>query len=284
MKSYFCLFICFSTKAVHVEVVGDLNTQSFLACLARFIGRRGVPSSISSDNATNFVGANAELQRIQTFLRDSNDNVVTELAKQSIKWNFIPANSPHFGGLWESGIKSIKHHMRRIMGNTNYTFEQLTTLFAQIEACLNSRPMYAMSEDPNDLQPLTPGHFIIGEPLTKLPEPSLLHINIGRLSKWQLVQRQLQEIWSRWSTEYIPCLQQRIKWRTSANNLKPNNLVLIVDDNRPPLQWCLGRVVEVHSGSDGHVRVATVRTSTGIYRRAIAKLCLLPNQDNMDEI
>lgn len=85
-------------------------------------------------------------------------------------WKFITPSAPHQGGLWEAAVKQMKTHFKRIIGPDRYTFEIVATLLADIEACMNSRPICAMSDDPNDLNALTPAHFIIGEPL-KLPLP-----------------------------------------------------------------------------------------------------------------
>ncbi|XP_018393393.1 PREDICTED: uncharacterized protein LOC108772368 [Cyphomyrmex costatus] len=193
-KSYIALFVCFPTKAIHLELVSELSTAAFIATLRRFIGRRGVPRKICSDNATNFVGAKRELEEIYSFVRsavkDSIDNVLIEMG---IEWSFIPPYSPHLGGLWEAGVKACKYHLKRVMGNTLLTFEELYTVLVQIEACLNSRPLSPLSSNPLDLQPLTPGHFLTGAPLTSLPEVDLSSIQINRLDRWQLIQRTIQD-------------------------------------------------------------------------------------------
>ena len=105
------------------------------------------------------------------------------------------------------------------MGNTLFTFEELTTSLVQIEACLNSRPLSPLSSDPSDLEPLTSGHFLIGEPLTSLPDNNLTDININRLDRWEMVQRSVQEFWKRWAAEYVSNLQSRVKWKTRQENL-----------------------------------------------------------------
>ncbi|XP_015190534.1 PREDICTED: uncharacterized protein LOC107074033 [Polistes dominula] len=174
IKVYVAVFVCFTTKAVHLELVSDLTTESFLACLRRFIARRGKGSDIYSDNATTFVGAANE---IQTF-------AARQLTNDGIKWHFIPPRSPHFGGLWEAAVKSFKHHLVRIIGETLLTYEALLTYVLEIEAILNSRPLTPLSNDPNDLRALTPGHFLIGDSLISLPDHDYRDIPCGRLSQW----------------------------------------------------------------------------------------------------
>jgi len=161
-KAFVCLFVCFATRAIHIELVSNLTSEAFIAALRRFSSRRGKPANIYSDNGTNFVGANRELKELAQVL-SSKTSPMQEMANEiGISWHFIPAHSPYFGGLWEAGIKSLKYHLKRIAGNVILTFEELYTLLTQIEALLNSRPLTPMSSDPNDLTPLTPAHFLIG--------------------------------------------------------------------------------------------------------------------------
>lgn len=156
------MFICFVSKGIHIELVTDLTCEAFIAAFRRFAARRGTPSHLHSDNGTNFIGAQRELKNLYTFLETSKDEFVKECSKEKIEWHFIPPNSPNFGGLWESNIKV-----------SNITYEEMSTLLSQIEATLNSRPLYQMSSDPNDLSPLTPAHLIIGHSLTTPPDPMM---------------------------------------------------------------------------------------------------------------
>lgn len=114
------LYLCFSVKAVHLEIVNDLTAEAFLAALKRFIARRGRPMEIYSDNGTNFVGTNNELRKIvkSLFKARSKDEIENFIANEGIRWNFNPPSAPHFGGLWEAGIKSLKYHLKRVIGNT----------------------------------------------------------------------------------------------------------------------------------------------------------------------
>lgn len=277
-KAYICVFVCMVTRAIHIELVSALSSAAFIAAYKRFTARRGICSDLYSDNGTNFVGAEAELRKAFKEAKTAS-HISSELANIGTTWHFSPPLSPHFNGISESGIRSIKHHLRRIVGESTLTFEEMCTFLAQVEACLNSRPLYPLTNDPNDVIALTPGHFLIGEAPTTVPEPNFLQIPVNRLSRWQLLQQKLQSFWKRWSVEYLHHLQQRQKWRTSERNLKVGDLVIIKDDNVPPGKWALGRVTEVHPGADDKVRVASVRQHNTISKRPIVKLILLPHPD-----
>lgn len=280
IKVYLCIFICLVVKAVHIEVVTDLSTPAFLAALTRFTCRRGLCLNLYSDCGTNFVGANAELKRIISTLKsqDSKEQIAHFATSRKINFHFNPPSAPHFGGLWESAVKSAKHHIYRALGDHILTLPEFTTLAVQVEAMLNSRPLTPLSADPNNLQALTPAHFLIGEPLTALPEPPLHEEPITRLQRFQLVQAFHQRIWRRWLQEYLHTLMQRRKWTKSSKNLQVNDLVLL-QTLTPPLTWPLGRITAVHPGQDGIVRVVEVTTATGTYKRPVVKVHPLPQEE-----
>lgn len=275
-KAYLAVFVCFTTKAVHLEVVSDLSTQTFLGCLKRFIARRGKPKCIHSDNATNFVGAKEELKHLKEFFLKNNKDITLWNSEHDIEWSNIPARSPHFGGLWESSVRRAKFHLKELVNSNNLTFEELNTAVIEVEAILNSRPLTAMSENPNDLKPLTPADFLIQGSSDPLPEEDFRNIRNHLLKRWKIVSKIRQQFWERWSSEYLHTLQQKGKWLEKKDNIKLGTLVLLKDDNLPSLQWKLARVIEAIKGKDGLVRVVKVKTPTGETLRAISKICPLP--------
>ncbi|XP_018375252.1 PREDICTED: uncharacterized protein LOC108769021 [Trachymyrmex cornetzi] len=215
IKAYICIFVCFATKAVHIELVADLSSDAFLGALKKFMARRSKVICLYSDNATNFVGAAREISDLHKLFCEEQtkrrlNNFFTEM---QIQWQMIPPNAPHFGGLWEAAIKSAKYHMKRIIGNTSLNYDEMSTVIAEIEAILNSRPISPMSDDPNDIQALTPGHFLIGQPVNSYAYSDLENIKINQLSRWQLVERLRQHFWQRWRNEYLNTLQGRTKWK-----------------------------------------------------------------------
>jgi len=275
-KAYLVVFVCFSTSAVHLDLATDYSTQGFIAAYRRFIGRRGRCTTLISDCGTNFVGADAELRRLFNSASREVQELAHLLAADGTEWRFNPPSSPHFGGKWEAAVKSTKFHLRRLIGDTVLTYEEFSTLLTQVEAVLNSRPLCALSDDPADVSALTPAHFLIGEPIIVIPEPSLTDVPTSKLSHWQLVRQTLDKFWSRWSTEYLQRLQTRNKWHLSTRPLHIGDLVLVLDERYPPAKWPLARVTATHPGSDGHIRVVTVHTSASEFKRPIVKLCPLP--------
>lgn len=283
IKVYVAVFICMAVKAVHLETVEDLSTDAFLGALRRFIARRGKPKSIYCDNGTNFQGANNELKELHNLIKSENHQIRISNFSQShsIEFHFIPPSSPHFGGLWESHVKLFKSHFRKVAGNCIFTFVEFYTLAVEIEAVLNSRPLTPISNDPNDLLALTPGHFLINDSLTNIPEQNFASLPSNRLSAWQLITKIRDDFWQRWHKEYINTLNVRQKWHTKTPNIKKGTLVLIKDDNIPSLKWPLGRILELHPGSDDVVRTVTLKTSNGILKRSVNKLAPLPTDEEV---
>ena len=276
-KSYVCVFVSLAVKAVHLEVVSDLTTAAFIATLRRFISRRGKPSSIWSDHGSNFIGSARELKELHEFLSDlKTQRDISEFCTlQSIQWKFIPERAPHFGGLWEATVKSFKTHLRRIVGDKKLTYEELSTVLSQIEACLNSRPLMPLPEPGDAIEALTPGHFLIGGPLEALPDPQLSYRSIPLLRRWHLCQAVVRHLWQRWSSEYLQCFQKLTKWKYPSRNLQEGDLVCVREDNLVPTKWPLARVKSIHPGEDGLVRVVTLRTPHGDFKRPITKTILI---------
>lgn len=275
-KVYLALFVCHATSAVHLELVTDYSTDAFIAAYKRFTARRGICATLMSDCGTNLKGADSELKNLFSKVSKELGNLATILAKDGTQWKFNLPSAPHFGGKWEAGVKSVKYHLKRIIGDTLLTYEEMSTLLTQIEAVLNSRPLSSLSDDPEDLNALTPGHFLIGNAPAIMPEPSLETIKRSRLSRWQLLRQMLDNFWVRWSTECLQRYHAIYKWNKSVPSLKEGSLVLIIDERYPPSKWPLGRVIQTHPGKDGHTRVVTVRTQFSSFKRPIVKLCPLP--------
>ena len=289
IEAFVCVFICMTFKAVHLEVVSDQTTAAFKAALQRFIARRNCPSHLYSDNGPNFTGAKNDLKQLYQFLKqqESDGEIQHYLTtNHNITWHNSPPRSPHFGGLWESAVKGMKKHLRRIIGSTLLTFEELTTITCQVEACMNSRPLLPMTSHNQDgLATLTASHFLLFKHPQSYPEDPRLPERPHLLKKWNQCQAMVSHFWARWSREYLNNLQARTKWQTTKPNLQPGDIVIIRPDKQFfSCHWPLGRIIEVFPGEDTLVRVVKVKTATGEYRRAVTRLSLLFRPDeNLQE-
>lgn len=251
VKCYVALFTCLVTRAIHLELVESLSTEAFLAALKRFVSRRGIPSDMYCDNGTNFIGAANELPLLLSKAQHSQtQHIIKSLAEDGIQWHCIPPRAPHFGGAWESQIKTIKFHLKRIIGEHKLRQEQFNTILAQIEAVVNSRPLCQFHTDTDGWQLLTPSHFLIGRALNAIPEPDLTQVRQNSLKAYKLSQQLFQIFWKVWSQEYLQQFLQRKKWTQTMPNLEVDQIVLLKEDNVPPGKWPLGRIISVITGDD----------------------------------
>ena len=276
-KVYISLFVCFATKAIHLEIATNLTTEACIAALKRFVARRGVPAAIFSDNGTNFIGARNEVIQLKLILAKRRNSISQFATNLGTQWTMIPPRAPHFGGLWEAGVKAVKLHLKKIMGNTILSYEEFLTLVIQIEGILNSRPLSPMSSEPNDLEPLTPGHFLMGTCPNSLPEDPR-QSNISSERRYHLVKKMRQQFWNRWTREYLNQLQNVSKWKHTGLQPKVNDLVLVAEVNTAPLQWPIARILELYLGNDDIPRVAKIKTKWATLIRPVSKLRPFPSE------
>lgn len=284
-KAWFVIFVCMSTKAIHLDLIVSMSSEAFKDCLRRFICRRGKPHTLHSDNGTNFIGCKRDLKELKELFNKQNSEKVSEFcSNEGINWTTIPPRASHFGGEWEAGVKSVKYHLKRIAGNASLTYEETLTLLIQIEAVLNSRPLYAMSTDPNDFEPITPAHFLIGRPFSMFPEPELIDMNPGRLTRFERITQIRQHFWKRFSLEYVTSLQNRTKWFRKKPEIKIGQLVMLKDENLPSYCWRTGRIVKLYPGKDNVVRVVLIKMPDGQeFKRDSQKISILPLENEVTE-
>lgn len=280
VKAYVSVFICMATRGIHLEVVTDLTTDAFIDAYERFAARRGHCRSIRSDNAKNYVGAKNKLDRVLEVWQKSAHSSV--MASRGIDWIFIMPRSPSQGGSHEAAVKLFKHHLKRVVGTQKPSVLEFQSVITKIEGCLNSRPLGALSEDGSDELALTPAHFLTGGAFEPVPTEVLVAEISSLTSKWRHVQQILHSFWKRWQSDYINHLQVRNKWLYPEENIKVNDVVAICDDNLPPTQWKLGRIIATHPGIDGLVRNLTIRTSTDTIQRATQRVCKLLSAEQLD--
>ncbi|XP_069983718.1 uncharacterized protein [Penaeus vannamei] len=272
LKRYGVIFTCLVTRAIHIEVVESMETDFYINAFRRFIARRGPVTSIRSDNGTNLVGAEKELRKELEKLKHS---VIAEvMLLKGVTWQFNPPHASHFGGVWERQIRTIRRVLRGLCHQQVMTDDTLHTLFCEVEAIINGRPLTRVTDDPDGPQPLTPNMLLTlkgaGGPITDTD-----HSDLYVRRRWRQVQYLADLFWKRWTKEYLPLLQERQKWTTRQRNLKVGDIVLSLDNKLPRGSWPLGRVLEVISDADGHVRSARLKTASGEYLRPISNMCLL---------
>ena len=276
VKRYGCLFTCLAVRAVHIEVVHSLDTDGFINALRRFVSLRGCPTTIHSDNGTNFRAGEKELR--ESLSKWNQTTIQVFLRQKNIIWKFNPPGASHMGGAWERIIRSIRKILRALLGQQLVSDEMLQTLMAEVTGILNSRPLTPVSSDPKDLEPLTPNHLLLLRANPNLPVGSFGKEDGYSKRRWRQVQYMSDIFWKRWLKEYLPTLQERAKWMKPRRSLKIGDLVLIADENVHRGKWPLGRVVDVFRGKDGYVRSAKVRTSLTVLTRPVTKLCFLEGQ------
>ena len=288
-ESHVCIFVCLATKAVHMELTKELTTAAFIRCLQRFTSRRNCPRSLHCDNGSNFVGARNDLDALYAFLAktDTEDAIRQHLLHDKVEWKFIPAAAPHFGGIWESAVRSMKKHLRRIMGGLIFTYEELETILIQIEHCLNSRPLLPMTcHDSEGVSPLTPGHFIYFNAPRAYPIMPSLPTEIRRQKRWQHCQAVMHHFWTRWSQEYLQTLQSRIKWQKIQPNLQVGDIVIFQPKDHFTCRWPLAKILKTYPGEDGLVRTVLLKPSfyADARKRPVTKLSLVyREEDNLTQ-
>ena len=279
VKRYGCLFTCLVTRAVHLQIAHSLETDSFIMALRRMMARRGKPRNIYSDNGTNFVGAERELTECLDGLDQA--KISDTLSQDRIQWFFNPPSAPHFGGVWERLVKSAKKALKIILNGQLVNDETLLTVMVEVESLLNSRPLTHVSVDPQDLEPITPNHFLLGRNSPNMPPGVFDERDLNSRKRWRQAQTLTDHFWRRWLREYVPALTERNKWRTrSQTDVQIGDLVLVVEDNLPRGRWNLGRVVKTFPGDDGLIRTVEVQTKHGTFKRPVVKLCLLEEAEH----
>ena len=208
-KRYLCLFTCMACRAVHLEIAFGLDTDSFLNAFYRMVSRRGLPLQVTSDNGTNFVGANRELQELVEKIDE--DRVQRMAVNMGIRWNFNPPLAPHFGGVHETMVKSAKRAIYAILSSADITYEELITAFAGAESLINSSPLTYQSANSQDDVPLTPNHFLHGQVGGQFAPESVDNTPFNPRKRWRRIQELMRHFWIRWMQEWIPNLNPRKK-------------------------------------------------------------------------
>lgn len=269
-KRYGVLFTCLNTRAIHLEIANSLTSDSALMAIRRMTARRGQPIELHSDNGTNFVGAENELKKC--LMEMSQEKIKSSLSTQKIKWIFNTAAAPHMGGVWERMVKSVKKVLYIILKEHHPSEELLHTVLLEVESIVNTRPISYVSSNQEDLDALTPMHFLIGsantDNITGVFKPGDVY---GR-KQWKIAQIMSNRFWQRWIKEFLPLLQKRSKWHQVSKSVRVGDVVAFPNSTLKN-DWKLARIVKTFPGRDGQVRSVEVTTSKGNFIRPVN--CLL---------
>ncbi|UYV71802.1 hypothetical protein LAZ67_9000462 [Cordylochernes scorpioides] len=264
-KAWIVIFTCAVYRGVHLELVTSLSMEAFLQAFRRFIARRGRALIVYSDNGTNFKGMANALKKID-FSRLKCDPTL-----KNITWKFIPPGAPWWGGWWERLIGMMKQLLFRILGQTSLGYEELSTVMCDVESLMNTRPLTYLTEESEDLVPLTPSLFL--HEVREVGVPDLDLIDNQTLShKYQYVKRVREDLRERFRIEYFGFLRQETRRLKTTIPFKVGDMVLIGQESLKRLHWPLARIIQLYPGKDGLVRVAKVKTSSGDKIRPIQKL------------
>lgn len=281
VKTWGVIFTCLTTRAIHLEMVESLTSDSCIAAIKCFENRRGTPRSYRSDRGTNFIAAEKELKEE---LKNIDPELIAKgFVSPETEWYFNPPAAAHMGGPWERMVRAVKVSLKPRLAKRNPTRQELHGYFTEIENIINSRPLTYVPIDDAESEALTPNHFLLGtsngtKPIGPLDDSAPL-----LRKSWMNIQLMAQQFWKRWVREYLPDLVRRTKWYDpNVRNLEVGDIVLIVDENFPRNNWPKGRIIKVMPSPDEKVRKAVVQTAQGIYTRPATKLARLEVQSEVE--
>ena len=266
-KVYVCLFTCASTRAVHLELTRGLTVQYFLLAFRRFASRRGLPATIQSDNAKTFQSSSKEIRKIAR-----SPEVWRYLTDNRITWNFIVEKAPWWGGYWERLVRSIKSPIKKVIGRSTVSYDEMCTLLTEVEAVINARPLTYVYEDEESVSyPLTPSDLIYGRRIIAL-NPNSQHYEItstyNSLTKRLKHHRHLlSQFTRRWRNEYLTSLREQVAMGSSARDVnakfKVGDVVILKNDSVARAFWKFAKVEQLLPGRDGSVRAAILTVPRG---------------------
>ena len=261
-KSYFALFTCCVTRAVHLELVEDLSVETFKRCLRRFIARRGIPALIVSDNAKTFKGTEKQLR---TLFR--HPQVREEMQNHRIEWRFNLERAPWWGGFFERMVGCVKRCLKKVLGNARLTYDELLTVLTEVEATLNSRPLTYDYDNPYEGEVLTPAHLLYGRRLLSLPEEPREEDDETETSyrgRYKYINETLQHFWKGWQREYLTNLRESHDCNAQAIGKAPKvgDVVTVYEEGVKRNGWRMAVVESLIVGKDKEVRGANVRVIT----------------------
>lgn len=258
------LFTCASTRAVHLELMPNLTVESFLLAFCRFTSRRGLPATVMSVNGKTFPASSKEIVKIA-----QSKEVLHYLTINGVSWRFIVEKVPWWGGFWERLIQSIKRCMKKSLGGTTLTYDELNTLLVEIKSVINSRPLTYVEDDQDGVSyTLSPSHLINGRWVTNTPNDSHLEVISTKESlTWRARYHRhlLPQFTDQWRKIYLLNLRARHAQATKnwkGADIAIEDVVILKNDTSNRMFWKMAKVEELLPGKDGNIRVAVIKVSS----------------------
>ena len=271
-KAYIGLFRCSVTRAIHLELVGDLSAPTFILALRRFSSRRGMPSLMISDNAKTLKATAKWLKKLY-----ATSQVRRYLQENRVNWRFNLELAPWWGGFYERLVGSVKRTLRKVLGNARLNYQELETVLIEIEGNLNNRPMTYEYEELGE-ETLTPAHLLYGRRLATLPDEHIEKNNDDLKGRLEYLTQRLNHFWNRWQHEYLVNLREYHKSNVKSGKvIEENDVVLLYEDHVPRGKWKMAKVIQLIPSKDGIVRgvklqVGNVKGKISYVKRPIEKL------------
>ena len=248
IAKHYCLIVsCYSSRAIHLEMTSDLSTEIFLLAFRRFVGRRGCPSTLYSDNAQTFKkGANELKVAVKKINFDEAEAKLK--SKLQIQWTWAKSKAPNTNGLTERLISNVKVALRKALFNRSLTSEELHTVLTECEQLVNNRPL-GICEDSH--LPVTPAELVCGRPLHVLSDPlRSLPENPSFQHQWRARKATLQAFWHNWRNNYLLSLSPLKKWgKSDEKQIKVGDTVLLRESETERNTWKIAKIVELHQNS-----------------------------------
>ena len=259
-KVEIAVYTCAVTRAVHLDVVPDKSAAAFIRSLKRFVGRRGTPNLMVSDNATCFKSDEVRLNE--------------DLLQMGVQWRFIVPASPWWGGFWERMVQVAKRVLRKVLFRATVNYEELQTVIIEIEGVINSRPLTYMFDEVEDV--LTPSHLLLGRRLLSENaadryNPDVNTDNAMLTKRMKYLRTLADHYWRRFRDEYLIELRtQHTQGSDAARTVKEGEVVVIRGQCKRNV-WRLGKVISFIVGKDEKVRAVTLKVFDGTKNRYIRR-------------
>ena len=272
-KIWIVIYTCCAMRAIHLEILQSLTTTELLMSLRRFKARRGCPRTFYSDNAKAYKRAAGDLKTLCELMKDV--NVQEHLAREGIDWKFSVERAPWYMGFTERLVGSVKSALKKVLGKTAVTEQEMLTVLCEIESSINRRPLCNVPESEH-IDVLTPLHFLINrteDPTQDSTAPAKIRAT-DLLKRWRHKKTLVESVWKRWEHEYLLLLRNFHETvPRDLRTLKVGQVVIIKDANKPKMLWRLGRVEKLNMGRDGGIRSCFLKTTSGqLMQRAINHL------------